>query len=61
MITPTALGRRFQCTICSEASDTICVHCTKDACANHICSKCRRCSDCCECEVHLDRQQEQSN
>jgi hypothetical protein len=27
--------------------------CTKDACNNHLCDKCGRCSDCCECEVSL--------
>jgi len=31
----------------------ICARCTKDACNNHICDKCLRCSDCCECEVAL--------
>lgn len=31
----------------------ICVRCTKDACNNHLCEKCLRCSDCCECEVTL--------
>lgn len=31
----------------------ICVRCTKDACNNHLCEKCLRCSDCCECEVVL--------
>ncbi|HUB83112.1 MAG TPA: hypothetical protein VMB03_30135 [Bryobacteraceae bacterium] len=29
------------------------MRCTKDACDNHLCEKCRRCSDCCECEVAL--------
>jgi len=40
----------FVCSICGEASQRICVYCTKDACDNHICEKCQRCSDCCECE-----------
>jgi hypothetical protein len=31
----------------------ICARCTKDACNNHLCEKCLRCSDCCECEVTL--------
>jgi len=31
----------------------ICARCTKDACDNHLCDKCLRCSDCCECEVAL--------
>jgi hypothetical protein len=44
----------FFCSICSEESTRICVRCTKDTCANHICDKCGRCSDCCECEVTLD-------
>ncbi len=44
----------FTCSICSEPSQAICVYCTKDACGNHLCGRCRRCSDCCECEVHLD-------
>src|SRR5580765_3592452 len=43
----------FQCSICGEESTRICVRCTKDACNNHICDKCLRCSDCCECEVAL--------
>jgi hypothetical protein len=43
----------FFCSICSEESTRICVRCTKDACNNHLCEKCRRCSDCCECEVAL--------
>jgi hypothetical protein len=44
----------FNCTICGEESTRICVWCTKDTCANHLCEKCGRCSDCCECEVPLD-------
>lgn len=44
----------FTCSICGEESTRICVRCTKDACGNHLCEKCRRCSDCCECEVTLD-------
>jgi hypothetical protein len=44
----------FNCSICGEASTQICVRCTKDTCANHLCAKCGRCSDCCECEVPLD-------
>jgi hypothetical protein len=43
----------FNCSICGEESTRICVRCTKDACNNHICEKCLRCSDCCECEVAL--------
>ena len=44
----------FICNICGEVSTQICVRCTKDACPNHLCEKCGRCSDCCECEVALD-------
>lgn len=40
----------FNCSICGEHSHDICEYCTKDTCENHICSRCRRCSDCCECE-----------
>ncbi len=43
----------FICSICGEESTRICVRCTKDACNNHLCDKCLRCSDCCECEVAL--------
>jgi len=43
----------FACSICGEVSGDICAYCTKDACPNHLCGKCRRCSDCCECEVPL--------
>jgi hypothetical protein len=43
----------FTCSICGEESTRICARCTKDACNNHLCDKCRRCSDCCECEVAL--------
>src|ERR1022692_3923860 len=61
---PTPLPRRrkssmpFNCTICGEESTRICVWCTKDTCANHLCEKCGRCSDCCECEVPLEPVQE---
>ena len=43
----------FHCSICEEESTRICVECTKDTCDNHLCEKCLRCSDCCECEVRL--------
>ncbi len=43
----------FVCSICGEESTRICARCTKDACNNHLCEKCGRCSDCCECEVTL--------
>ena len=49
-MTPTT----FICSICEAESTRICVHCTKDACENHLCEKCGRCSDCCSCEVRLD-------
>ena len=44
----------FICNICGEPAAQICARCTKDACANHICEKCLRCSDCCECELALE-------
>lgn len=47
-------GAAFACSICAEPSLRICAWCTKDACDNHICAKCGRCSDCCQCEVPLD-------
>jgi len=47
---PPATGKQFECSICGEASEHICVWCTKDACDNHLCAKCQRCSDCCECD-----------
>ena len=40
----------FVCNICEEESQRICLQCTKDACENHLCEKCARCSDCCTCE-----------
>ena len=43
----------FTCSFCGEESTRICARCTKDACDNHLCEKCLRCSDCCECEVKL--------
>src|ERR1039457_691959 len=43
----------FTCSICGEESTRICARCTKDACDNHLCERCLRCSDCCECEVKL--------
>ncbi len=46
--------RTFTCNICGDPSTDICVWCTKDACGNHLCPKCRRCSDCCECDVPLE-------
>ena len=45
----------FTCAICEETSTQICVRCTKDTCGNHLCPKCNCCSDCCACEVQLDR------
>ena len=32
----------FPCSICGEEATRICVRCTKDACDNHLCEKCRR-------------------
>jgi len=40
----------FVCSICNEPSSDICVYCTKDTCNNHLCEKCKRCSDCCQCD-----------
>lgn len=51
-------ARTFTCSICGDPSTDICVYCTKDACPNHLCRKCHRCSDCCECEVPLDSAEE---
>ena len=48
----------FSCSICGEASRDICVFCTKDACVNHLCERCRRCSDCCGCDVPLTRREQ---
>lgn len=44
----------FACSICGDPSTNLCVFCTKDACGNHVCERCHRCSDCCQCEIHLD-------
>ena len=46
----------FLCSICNEPSTDICVYCTKDACANHRCEKCLRCSDCCQCEFRRNEE-----
>ena len=43
----------FICSICGEEATQICARCTKDVCSNHLCEKCLKCSDCCECEVAL--------
>ena len=51
---------QFLCCICSDPSTRICLYCTKDACDNHLCEKCGRCSDCCACEVHLDETPQES-
>ena len=48
----------FVCSICEEQSTRICVRCTKDTCSNHLCEKCGACSDCCDCEIHLEREEE---
>jgi hypothetical protein len=50
----TAPAMTFTCSICGEPSTEICVWCTKDACGNHLCVRCRRCSDCCECAIPLE-------
>ena len=41
----------YICSICDAESRDICVLCTKDACPNHLCLRCRRCIDCCVCEM----------
>jgi hypothetical protein len=41
----------FQCSICGDTSTKLCVYCTKDACNNHLCDRCHRCSDCCLCDL----------
>ncbi len=51
----------FVCSICEEQSTRICVRCTKDTCSNHLCEKCGACSDCCECEIHLEDDVEDLN
>jgi hypothetical protein len=43
----------FMCSICGEEAVRICARCTKDVCGNHLCEKCLRCSDCCECDLAL--------
>ena len=48
----------FTCSICGESSEEICVYCTKDTCANHLCERCRRCSDCCVCESPIIREKQ---
>ena len=46
----------FVCSICEQESTQICEYCTKDTCADHLCTSCLRCSDCCECDVPLTAQ-----
>ncbi len=52
------LAAQFRCCICEAPSTRICLYCTKDACDNHLCEKCGRCSDCCACEVPLEGNQQ---
>jgi hypothetical protein len=47
-------AQTWVCSICGEPSTEICRFCTKDTCANHLCLKCHRCSDCCECQIPLE-------
>ena len=49
----------FSCSICGEPSEHICAYCTKDSCHNHLCGRCHRCSDCCECDLPLGDSEEQ--
>jgi hypothetical protein len=44
----------YSCSICEQASTSICVACTKDTCDDHLCLICKSCSDCCQHEVRLD-------
>jgi hypothetical protein len=53
-----ALELRFECSICGDPSGEICSWCTKDACTNHMCARCKRCSDCCTCEIPLEEHTE---
>ena len=48
----------FTCSICGESSEEICVYCTKDTCRNHLCQRCKRCSDCCVCESPIIREKQ---
>jgi hypothetical protein len=48
----------FTCSICGDRSTHICVFCTKDACENHLCQRCHRCSDCCTCDMPLTNSEE---
>jgi hypothetical protein len=52
---PVATPLTFVCSICGEPSTEICGYCTKDACANHRCEVCLRCSDCCDCDKQRRR------
>lgn len=56
--TSPSVTHEYTCSICGEPSTEICHYCTKDACANHLCQKCRYCSDCCHCEIPLDEHEE---
>jgi hypothetical protein len=58
MTAPTHAAPVFTCSICEEPSQRICNWCTKDACENHICGTCLRCSDCCVCDALRARQRE---
>jgi hypothetical protein len=51
----------FTCSICDETSSRICVRCTKDTCGNHLCDKCGACSDCCTCELKLEKDTDPEN
>jgi hypothetical protein len=58
MTAPAHATPAFTCSICEEPSQRICCWCTKDACDNHICVTCGRCSDCCVCDALRARQRE---
>ena len=48
---PAVVVSPWNCSICAEPSQSICLFCTKDTCDNHLCVRCGRCSDCCTCDV----------
>src|SRR4051794_25296873 len=48
---PAVVVSPWNCSICAEPSQSICLFCTKDTCDNHLCLRCGRCSDCCACDL----------
>jgi hypothetical protein len=47
-------SHQYACSICLEGSHLLCAWCAKDACDDHYCTRCHRCSDCCQCGVPLE-------